>query len=74
MMKTLKKFWIKLELKKNGCRRIKSFGNTDIFGGGLLLDKANAAVIERANAAVIERANAIRPTANDDAMMKEMGW
>ena len=80
-------YGIKVELKKNGCRRIKSFGNTDIFGGGLLLDKANAAAIERANAAAIERANAaananananaaieIRPTAQDEAMMKEMGW
>ena len=76
-------YGIKVELKKNGCRRIKSFGNTDIFGCGLLLDKANVAAIERANAAAIERANAaananaaiaIRPTANDEAMMKEMGW
>lgn len=66
---------IKVELKRNGCRRIRSFGNTDIFGSGLLLDRANAAAIERANAA-IERANAIAicPTAQDEAMMKEMGW
>ena len=35
-------------------------------GGGLLLDMENAAAIERANA--------IRPTAQDEAMMKEMGW
>lgn len=27
-----------------------------------------------ANADAIERANAIRPTAQDEAMMKEMGW
>lgn len=72
---------LKVELKRNGCRLIKSFGNTDIFGSGLLLDRANAAAIERANAAIeranaaaIERANAIRPTAQDEAMMNEMGW
>lgn len=57
---------IKVELKRNGCRRIKHFGNTDIFGCGLLLD--------RANTAAIERANVILPTAKDEAMMKEMGW
>lgn len=33
---------------------------------GILLDMENAAAIERANA--------IRPTAQDAAMMKEMGW
>lgn len=65
---------IKVELKRNGCRRIPSFGNTSIFGGGLLLDRANASAIERANASAIERANAILPTAQDEAMMKEMGW
>lgn len=67
---------IKVELKRNGCRRIKHFGNTNIFGYGLLLDRANNSANERANAAY-ERANAayaIRPTAQDEAMMKEMGW
>ena len=78
---------IEMKFRRDDVLFTKHFGGVSIFGGGAMLSPQGAAAMERANAAAIERANAaananananaaieIRPTENDEAMMKEMGW